>query len=157
MSVINHLPNWARPQAEAFKASGSLPGEGVKRQAIPPEALGQVEQQLTGELDQLIQADESPLDQAQGSVGLVKMNQMGMKATANFTGDTREGELAVEVAGPMVTAAYAEFSAQTATIVQVMDMGGQYATVGAHLDRQDPSKSYVETQNLPDEFNIFAG
>lgn len=157
MSMINHLPNWARPQAEAFKASGHLPGENVKRQAIPPEAMGQVEQQMTAQLDQLIQADESPLDQALGTKGLVKVNEMGLEATANFTGNTREGELALEAGGAMSTAAYAEFSEQAATIVQVMDMGGQYATVGAHLDRKDPSKSYIEMQNMPDEFNIFGG
>lgn len=155
MSVISNLPNWASNQAESFRSNGKLSGAGVNRQSIPPEALGQVEQQLVGEMDKLIQADDSPLDQFPNQKGLVKIDMGGLVATVNYTGDTKIGEMAMDASGAMTTAAYAEFTAEKATIVQVMDMGGQFATIGAHLDRKEPAKSYIETHNMPDGFNLF--
>lgn len=159
MSVIQNLPAYARPEADTFRATGHLAGDNVKRQNIPASAVAEAEAQLTQQLDQLIQLDESEMDLAKNELGKVKIDQMGMTATAFFEGDTRTGELAMEAqAGAMDTAAFAEFSAQSANIVQVLDLGGgEYATVGAHFDRQTPANSYIEMKNVPDGFNVFGG
>ena len=158
MSVINNLPTWARTEAQGFKDTGHLSGDNVKRQPIPAGMQADAEAQLTGQLDQLIKSDESPLDEAKGQPGVVKVNQMGLDATATFAGDLQNGAISLEASGPITTAAYGEFNAQATSIVQVLEMGeGNYATVAARFDKQNPEASYVELKNVPEEFNIFGG
>ncbi|MBM3462112.1 MAG: hypothetical protein FJX76_08440 [Armatimonadetes bacterium] len=158
MSTIQYLPAYARPEAEAFKTTGHLSGDNVDRKPIPAGAVREAERQLTEQLDQLIQIDESPLDLARNEPGKVQIEEMGMQATAHFEGDLQNGEMTLEAHGPMETAAYANFTADAANIVQVLDLGnGEYATIGAHFDRKTPGNSFIELKNVPDDFNIFAG
>lgn len=143
MSVINSLPTWARTEAEAFRSTGHLSGDNVKQQPIPAEMQAQAEGQLTEQLDQLIKTDESALDQAKGQPGVVKVDQFGMTATANFEGTVKNGSVSLEAqVGPMATAAYLEADDQGTKIVQVLEMGeGNFGTVGAFFDRQNPGNS----------------
>jgi hypothetical protein len=158
MSTIQNLPAWARTEAEAFRATGHLSGDKVERKPIPAEAAGEAERQLTEQLDQLIKSDESAIDLAKNQPGKVQIDQMGMQATVHFEGDLKAGEVSLEAHGPMETAAFAEFSEQAANLVQVLDLGeGNYATVGAHFDRQTPANSFIELKNVPEGFNVFGG
>lgn len=151
MSTIQHVPTWARPDVDNFKATGRLQGQDVKHIPIPPEQVDAVELKLTQQIGQLIQADETPFDQAKGEPGKVKVEQMGLSATAHFEGDTKVGSVAMEASGPINTAAYGEFSAASANLVQIVQLDeGNFATVGAHIDRQNPAESYVELKNVPD-------
>lgn len=156
MNCIQHIPAWARPEVTAFRNTGHLDGEDVMHQPIPASQVDQVESQLTEQIDQLIAADESPMDQAQGEIGKVVIKEFGLEATANFCGNTAEGCVSLEATGMMDTVAYGEFSNDAADIVQLLDNGdGTYAAVGAHIDRQAPGNSYIEAKNLPEGFNIF--
>ena len=159
MSVISKLPTWARTEAENFRSTGHLSGDKGVKQPIPAGMQDEVQSQLTGQLDQLIQTDESPLDEAKGQLGTVKVDQFGMKATAHFEGTTQNGSIVLEAeVGPMNTAAYCEGNENSTQIVQVLDMGdNNYGTVGAFFDKQNPANSYIEMKNVPTEFNIFGG
>ncbi len=153
MNCITNLPSYAQSQAQAFKNTGKLEGDDVKHIPIPAEQVDQVELQLTQELAALIAADNTEMDQ-NPEVGKVTISQMGMTANASFEGDTEVGCMAMDVTGPMNTAAHAEFTDNAAQIVQVLDLGGgEYASVGAHLDRAG-GESYIEAHNVPDGFNL---
>lgn len=148
---LERLPQWARPEVDAFQSTGHLSGDNVVKRPIPASQVKEVESQLTSQLSQLISADETPLDAARNEPGTVKVSQMGLDATAWFVGDTATGAVALEAGGLMTTAAYAEFSPAAANIVQVLDMGGpEKATVAAHIDRQNPDASFLEMKNVPD-------
>lgn len=148
---IDRLPAWARPDVDSFQSTGHLSGEGVVKRPIPPAMQKEVESQLTSQLQQVIAADETPLDKAPNEPGTVKISEFGMEATAWFLGDTASGAVALEAGGPMTTAAYAEFSPASANIVQILDLGGdQMAAVAAHFDRQNPEASFLELKNVPD-------
>lgn len=150
--LIAHLPEYARPAIDSFQATGHLEGDNVLRQPIPIEKVPEVEAQLTGQLVQLIAADETSADLAPNQPGVVKISEMGLaEASAWFIGDTREGAVALDATGLLTTAAYAEFSPTAATLVQVMDMGGEKkGTVAAHIDRQNPASSYLELKDVPE-------
>lgn len=155
MSCINHVPSYARAQSTSFMNTGKLEGEGVQRMPIPKDQVAAVEKELTQQLDQLIAMDNVEGFDQNPEAGVVKMSQMGMEATAHFTGNTSEGCVALEATGPMNTAALGQFDAGNANVVQVLDLGnGEYATVGAHIDRAG-GESYIELHNVPDGFNIF--
>lgn len=160
MSVINSLPTWAKADAQAFRETGHLPGEGVKKQPVPPGVQDQVEGQFTQQMDALVKCDESQFDQAKGQPGFVKTDALGMEATTHFEGDlTKNGSATMEAdLGPMKTAAYVEVDEKAMTVVQVLEFSeGNVGTFAARFDKNDPNASYFEVKNVPDEFNIFAG
>jgi len=160
MSVINSLPTWARAEAQAFRDTGHLSGDNVKKQPVPPGVQDQVEGQFTQQMDALVKCDETQLDQAKGQPGFVKTDALGMEATAHFEGDlTKNGSATIEAdLGPMKTAAFIQVDEQATTLVQVLDFGqDNVGTFAARFDKQNPTESYFEVKNVPDEFNIFAG
>lgn len=155
MSCINHVPAYAKAQATSFMNTGSIKGEGVQTIPVPQDQVAQVEEQLTSQLDQLIAMDNVNGIDTNPEVGVVSINQQGVNATAHFQGNTDEGCVSLEATGMMDTAALGQFSAESANVVQVLDLGnGEYATVGAHIDRAG-GKSYIQMHNVPDGFNIF--
>ena len=157
MSCINNVPSWARPAVDAFKSTGHLSGDGVQHQAIPANQVPQVESQLTQRLDQLIAADESPIDQAKNQPGKVTVEQAGIKVNDNFEGNTQKGCLELNASGQITTAAFGEFSDKAAVLVQAPDNGdGTQAAVGVHIDRSASGNSYVEMQGMPTNGFMFA-
>lgn len=147
---LDRVPGYARAEVDSFQSTGHLAGDNVVKRPIPADQVKEVESQLTSQLQQLIAADETPLDQARNEPGTVRISEMGLDATAWFIGDTATGAVALEAGGAMTTAAYAEFSPAAANLVQVLEMGGEHATVAAHIDRQNPAASYLEMKNVPD-------
>ena len=156
MSTIQHLPTWARTQAEDFRSHGKLSGAGVQQQQVPAEAVQQMESQLFSQIDQLISLDGTPLDLAPEVPGKVGFKEGGMDVTTHFEGDTKVGNFALESQGEMVTAAFGECSAEKAILIQTMEFSpGQYGTIAAFIDRAEPAKSYVQMKDIPPGMGLF--
>jgi hypothetical protein len=143
-----------RSQVESFKSTGHLSGEG-QRQDIPNEAVPKVKAQLTEQMDQVIFADNTQVDQ-DPEVGKVLQDipDWGMRVKAEFEGNTSVGQIALDanVTG-METSAYAEFTSSGALIIQSISQGGEPGFVGVHLDYAG-GQSYMETLNVPDGFSV---
>jgi len=76
--LIARLPEYARPAIDSYQATGHLEGENVLRQPIPLDKVPEVEAQLTGQLVQLMAADETPADLAPNQPGVVRISEMGL-------------------------------------------------------------------------------
>lgn len=159
MSTIQNVPSWARPDIDAFRANGHLPGEGVKRQAISAvQQASEVERQVTTQIDQLIAADESEIDLAKDQPGKVQIDQMGLQIKADFEGNSQVGEMSLESHGPIESAALGTFTEAAADLVQVLKSeDGKNGVVAVHIDRNNPANSFIETRDVPDGFNLFGG
>ena len=147
--MLEKLPPFAQAAARQFRDHGKLEGAGVQRSIIPENRREELESQIFGQVEEFLQADESPQDTFKNQPGKVGVDLGDVKFTVQYEGNTEKGQMSLETSGELVSGAYAEFSEDRAILVQTAKQGEQGEGVMAtYFDRKDPSKSYIEAFNL---------
>lgn len=146
------IPSWAQGPIESFRASQTLPG--ATRKEIPAEQVATVDRSIRSNVDEVISADETDLDQCKGQPNKLVMGLFGSVLTADWTGNTTSGTFVETIKdgenenrGAFV---YAEFTPGHCSMVLLSQENGQVTGTARHADLARPERSFelVESEGF---------
>ncbi len=144
------IPSWAQGPIESFRASQTLPG--ATRKEIPADQVATVDRSIRTNVDEVISADETDLDQCKGQPNKLVMFGGAMKA--EWTGNTTSGTFVETITddenenrGAFV---YAEFTPSHCSMLLLSQENGQVTGTARHADLARPERSFelVESEGF---------
>lgn len=131
---------------DRFRESGTL-GEGAQRQQLPEPA--KVDEALSKTLDEYFpKLDETQYDGAANDPGTVRYHTpQGQRISVSFEGDSKQGSYTQEYVGGGFI--FTEFKGDVVESLAVTPGGVKHL----HVDRSDPSRSFVEFMEGP--WNVY--
>ncbi len=133
------IPGWAQGPIESFKQSQTLPG--TTRKAVPASEVAGIDESIRTNVDEVISADESSEDGARNQPNKLKLFDGVLEA--EWTGDTRQGTFVETIKGDGGSAfVFAEFTADSASMVMLSNEGGQVSGTARHANRAHPEQSF---------------
>ncbi len=138
--MIHHLPNWARPQVQAYLASGQL--EGAQRQPLNPDQAQQALQGSQERFERSRSCDETPADYAPGQAGKTCTPGILGAETTYFCEQDGKRTLVRHLDNAQL-AIYSQDDGQVLRDIAITRADGMETISVGQVDRQNPDNSFL--------------